>query len=114
MTALAYFADLKASCLAGHSTGVAALAAAAARHANLGATTAEELRLAALAHDLGRVGVSSLVWDRPGPLAETEWEEVRLHPYHTERLLSRVPALGGVAAVAGLHHERLDGSGYHR
>jgi HD-GYP domain-containing protein (c-di-GMP phosphodiesterase class II) len=114
MTALAYFADLKASCLAGHSTGVAALAGAAARKANLDRATAQELRLAALAHDLGRVGVSSLIWDRPGPLDETEWEGVRLHPYHTERLLSRLPALAGVAAVAGLHHERLDGSGYHR
>lgn len=114
MTALAYFADLKASCLAGHSTGVAALAATAARHASLDPATAHELWLAALAHDLGRVGVSSLIWDRPGPLAETEWEEVRLHPYHGERLLSRLPALTGVAKVAGLHHERLDGSGYHR
>jgi HD-GYP domain-containing protein (c-di-GMP phosphodiesterase class II) len=114
MIALSYFADLKASCLAGHSTGVAALAAAAARYANLDPATAEELHLAALAHDLGRVGVSSLTWDRPGPLAETEWEEVRLHAYHAERVLGRLPALAGVAAIAGLHHERLDGSGYHR
>jgi HD-GYP domain-containing protein (c-di-GMP phosphodiesterase class II) len=114
MAALAHFADLKASCLAGHSTGVAALAEAAGRQAGLDPGTSSELRLAALAHDLGRVGVSSLIWDRPGPLRESDWGEVRLHAYHTERLLGRVPALAEVAATAGLHHERMDGSGYHR
>jgi DNA-binding NarL/FixJ family response regulator len=43
-----------------------------------------------------------------------EWERVRLHPYWTERILSRCPALAHLAPVAAAHHERLDGSGYHR
>jgi HD-GYP domain-containing protein (c-di-GMP phosphodiesterase class II) len=51
---------------------------------------------------------------KPGPLSADEWEQVRLHPYATERVLSRSPFLSALAPVAGAHHERLDGSGYHR
>ena len=65
-------------------------------------------------HDLGRSGVPNTIWDKPGPLTFLEWERVRLHPYYTERVLARVPALSRVAAIAIAHHERLDGSGYHR
>jgi HD-GYP domain-containing protein (c-di-GMP phosphodiesterase class II) len=54
------------------------------------------------------------VWQKPGPLSADEWEEVRLHPYLTERVLSRSPFLSALAPVACAHHERLDGSGYHR
>ena len=71
------------------------------------------LRRAALLHDLGRVGVSSGVWDKKGPLTRSEWEQIRLHPYHTERILSCSPTLAPLGWIAGLHHERLDGSGYH-
>jgi HD-GYP domain-containing protein (c-di-GMP phosphodiesterase class II) len=73
-----------------------------------------ELRCAAWLHDLGRVGVSSAVWEKPGSLTSGEWEQVRLHPYHTERLLARIPALAELARTAASDHERLDGSGYHR
>jgi HD-GYP domain-containing protein (c-di-GMP phosphodiesterase class II) len=65
-------------------------------------------------HDLGRTGVPNSIWDKPGPLTETEWEQVRLHPYHSERILSRSSALAPLAPLAGMHHERQDGSGYHR
>ncbi|MDN5930587.1 MAG: LuxR C-terminal-related transcriptional regulator, partial [Pseudonocardia sp.] len=54
------------------------------------------------------------VWLRPGPQTADEWERVRLHPYHSERVLSRSPALAALAAIASGHHERLDGGGYHR
>jgi HD-GYP domain-containing protein (c-di-GMP phosphodiesterase class II) len=54
------------------------------------------------------------VWDKAGPLSESERDQVRLHAYHSERILARVPALDGVARLAGRHHERNDGSGYHR
>jgi HD-GYP domain-containing protein (c-di-GMP phosphodiesterase class II) len=72
------------------------------------------LRRAALLHDLGRAGVSTAVWEKRGPLTSSEWEQVRLHAYHTERILSRSAALAPLAQLAGMHHERLDGSGYHR
>src|SRR5262249_26049706 len=63
---------------------------------------------------LGRVGVPSPIWEKPGPLTSDDWERVRLHPYHGERVLARSPALRRLAATASLHHERCDGSGYHR
>ena len=93
---------------------MAALARARPPHAGLDADEAAALRRAALVHDLGRVGVPNGVWDKPGPLSDAEWERVRLHSYYTERILARAPALAPLGATAGLHHERLDGSGYHR
>jgi HD-GYP domain-containing protein (c-di-GMP phosphodiesterase class II) len=71
-------------------------------------------RRAGLLHDVGRVGVSAGIWGKPGALSDREWEKVRLHPYHTERILARPAALAQLGAIASLHHERLDGSGYHR
>jgi DNA-binding CsgD family transcriptional regulator len=67
-----------------------------------------------LLHDLGRASVPNGIWDKPGPLTDGEWERVRLHAYYTERIVDRVTALKPLAAIAGMHHERLDGSGYHR
>ena len=72
------------------------------------------VRRAALLHDLGRTGVPNSIWDKPGALTESERERVRLHPYYTERALARPAALARLGAIAGAHHERLDGSGYHR
>jgi HD-GYP domain-containing protein (c-di-GMP phosphodiesterase class II) len=72
------------------------------------------LRRAALVHDLGRVAIGARIWQKPGALSADEWEQVRLHPYHTERVLSRSPLLSALGQLAGGHHERLDGSGYHR
>jgi HD-GYP domain-containing protein (c-di-GMP phosphodiesterase class II) len=72
------------------------------------------IRRAGLLQDLGRAGVPNGIWDKPGPLTTTEWEQVRLHPYHSERILLRSPALTPLAPLAGMHHERLDGSGYYR
>ena len=114
LRAMADFADLKSPYFAGHSTGVATLAAEAASRSRLPRDDIAALRRAALVHDLGRVGVPNGVWDKPGALSEGEWEQVRLHPYYTERVLARSPALAHLGTLAALHHERLDGSGYHR
>jgi HD-GYP domain-containing protein (c-di-GMP phosphodiesterase class II)/DNA-binding CsgD family transcriptional regulator len=108
------FVDLKSPFTLGHSRGVAALAAAAAERSGLVGEEASAVRRAALTHDLGRVGVPNAVWDKPGLLSEAEWERVRLHSYFTERILAHSPALAPLAATAGMHHERLDGYGYHR
>jgi HD-GYP domain-containing protein (c-di-GMP phosphodiesterase class II)/DNA-binding CsgD family transcriptional regulator len=112
--AAADFADLKSPWLLGHSRGVAELAEAAAWRAGLDAARVAGLRRAALLHDLGRVVVPAGIWDRPGPLRDSERELVRLHPYHGERALARSPGLAALGVIAGAHHERLDGSGYHR
>ena len=114
LRAFADFADLKSPYTRGHSPGVAALTEEAARHAGLSVQEATGLRRAALVHDLGRTGIPNGIWDKPGPLSRLEWERVRLHPYLSERILSYTDALAPLATLAGAHHERLDGSGYHR
>ncbi|WP_431681315.1 HD domain-containing phosphohydrolase [Kitasatospora sp. KL5] len=111
--AFADMVDLKAPYTLGHSTGVAELAEHAARLLGLAEPEVRDLRHAALLHDLGRVGVPSGIWDKPGPLTRGERERIRLHPYHTERILACSRVLEPLGRVAGLHHERLDGSGYH-
>jgi HD domain-containing protein len=96
----------------GHSSQMAALSERAAGALGFGPEAPTELRRAALLHDLGRVAVSNRIWEKPAALSTTEWEQVRLHPYQSERILSRV--LARLARTAGMHHERQDGSGYHR
>ena len=108
------FADLKLGFLTGHSTRVAELAATAAEALGCSRAEVSAVRAAGFFHDLGRVAVPNGVWDKPGALSGGEWERVRLHPYYTERVLERSPPLAPLAVPAGAHHERLDGSGYHR
>ncbi len=103
--------DLKSAYTPGHSSGVGELAAAAAERLGLDVAS---VRRAALLHDLGRAAVPIGIWEKPGPLTATEWERVRIHAYRTERILARSDALSPLAPLAGMHHERQDGSGYHR
>jgi HD-GYP domain-containing protein (c-di-GMP phosphodiesterase class II) len=114
LSAIADFADLKSMWTAGHSRGVADLAGRAAVLAGLAADEVVTLRRAALLHDIGRVAVPVSVWAKPGPLTRDEQEQVRLHAYHSERVLEACPALRPLARLAGSHGERSDGSGYHR
>jgi len=106
------FADLKSPWTLGHSAGVAELAEAAGWR--LGLADVPAVRRAGLLHDLGRVGVSSAIWDRAGPLSAADRERVRLHPLYTERTLARCAGLAALGRLGAAHHERLDGSGYHR
>jgi len=112
--AIAALTGLKSPWLREHSTGVADLAEAAAWRMGLPADSVTLVRRAALAHDLGRIGVSNAIWEKPGPLGFGEWERVRLHPHYTERAFAQSSALAPIGMLAGSHHERLDGSGYHR
>jgi HD-GYP domain-containing protein (c-di-GMP phosphodiesterase class II) len=105
--------DLKSLVLQGHSAGVAALAAGAGRGLGFDERAVRTVRPAGYLHDLGRAGVSSRIWDKPRALTSAEWDLVRLHAYHSERILARVPELADVALIAGRHHQRCDGSGYH-
>ncbi|MGH3135647.1 MAG: HD domain-containing phosphohydrolase [Gaiellaceae bacterium] len=114
LTAFADFADLKSPWIRGHSRKVASLAEEAGRLSGLDDSECEKLRRAGLVHDLGRVAVENGIWDKPGPLTTSEWERVRLHPYYTERILDRCSALVPLVEPAASHHERVDGSGYHR
>jgi HD-GYP domain-containing protein (c-di-GMP phosphodiesterase class II) len=106
--------DLKTPFTHGHSKEVARLAKGAAERLSFGGRATERLYVAAFLHDVGKVGISDQLWEKPGPLTGPEWEQVRMHAYHTERILATSKALEPVARIAGMHHERLDGSGYHR
>ena len=108
------FGDVKVAFLHGHSSRVAELAATASEGLGCSHADAAAIRAAGFVHDVGRVSVPNGIWDKPGPLSAGERERVRLHPYYTERVLERSRALAPLAPVAGAHHERLDGSGYHR
>ncbi len=114
LAVVADYVDIKSAWTRGHSRQVADLAENAGRALGMTDERCRGLRRAALVHDLGRVGVENGIWDKPERLATWQWEKVRLHPYLTERILSRCPALAGLGDVASSHHERIDGSGYHR
>lgn len=112
--AFADFADLKSPHLSGHSACVARLSAESAVRFGLTSSEASLIRRAGYIHNVGQVGVSSGILCKPAPLTETEWERVRLHPYLTGRIFSNSQILNEWGAIASSHHERLDGSGYHR
>jgi HD-GYP domain-containing protein (c-di-GMP phosphodiesterase class II) len=114
LAAMGDFADLVSNYLVGHSRGVAKLASAAATWCGFDTAEVVTVRRAALVHDIGRVAVPVRIWQKPDELTSDEWERVRLHAYHSERILSRSPLLAALAPVATTHHERVDGSGYHR
>jgi len=114
LAAMGDFADLSSPYLRGHSAGVAKLSTSAAEHLGLGDGHKTLIRRGALVHDMGRVAVPVRIWQQAGPLTPDDWEQVRLHAYHTERVLTHSPFLAAFSHVASFHHERLDGSGYHR
>lgn len=112
--AVADFVDLKTSAGVGHSRETARIAEGIARRMGLLTSEITTIRRAALVHDLGQVALPSRILLHQDQLSEADLEKLRLHPYYTERILSRVPALSEIASIAGKHHERLDGSGYYR
>jgi HD-GYP domain-containing protein (c-di-GMP phosphodiesterase class II) len=112
VAAMGAFSDLVSPYLSGHSAGVAKLTANAAGLCGFDANEVRAVRRAGHLHDVGRVTVHPRVWEKPAKLTADDWEQVRLHPYHTERVLTHSPALAPLAAIACAHHERLDGSGY--
>jgi len=114
LEAFADFTDLRSPYFAGHSRGVADLAAAAGTEMGLPDHEVVVTRRAGLLHDIGGHGIPATIWDKPGPLTTAERERVRLHPYYTERMLARPATLAQLGAIAASHHERPDGSGYHR
>jgi HD-GYP domain-containing protein (c-di-GMP phosphodiesterase class II) len=114
LRAMADFVDLKYPCSPGYSRGVADLVASAARHMHMPPAEITRLYRAGLVHGLGRLGVSNQIWEKKGPLSTAEWERVRMYPYLTGRILSRVGGLESVVSVATKHEERLDGSGFPR
>ena len=110
--AFADVVDAKSPFTYRHSVNVAAWAGAMARTAGADEATVGHVVVAGLLHDVGKLGVSNLILDKPGALDAAEREAIEAHPLHTWAIVSRIPALAEVARTASLHHEKLDGSGY--
>jgi HD-GYP domain-containing protein (c-di-GMP phosphodiesterase class II) len=114
LTVAADFIDLKSPYMAGHSRRCAQLCADAARALGFTAGAITMLRRAALVHDFGTTAVPNSIWDKPGPLTRAEFDRIELHPMLTEQMLRRSPALATLNPLACAHHEKADGSGYHK
>jgi HD-GYP domain-containing protein (c-di-GMP phosphodiesterase class II) len=110
--AFADIVDAKSSFTSGHSRRVTDYSDTVAATLGLSATHRRWLRRAALLHDIGKLGVSTSILDKPGRLDAAEWIEMRRHAALTEDILSRMSAFRDMAPIAGAHHERLDGKGY--
>jgi putative nucleotidyltransferase with HDIG domain len=113
-TAFGQVVDSKSPFTSGHSARVAEFAEKIAAALGLSAPRRRWLRRGALLHDVGKLGVSNAVLDKPGKLDAAEWEAVKRHAAYTEEILSRIGAFRDLAHVAAAHHERLDGCGYPR
>ena len=111
--AFARVIDAKSPYTARHSDGVARFAVLIAERIGFDPGDVRDLRRAGLLHDIGKLGVSSRILDKPGKLDEDEWRQMRRHPELTARILGQVEQLRDLAAMAAAHHERLDGRGYH-
>ncbi len=114
LEAIGDFCDMRCHYFAGHSQGTAELVAAAAPLLNLPPAEATLVRRAALVADLGRFGVPGTIWDKDRALTNTERERMRMHVYYVERIFTRPDPLKRIGLLAATHHERMDGSGYHR
>lgn len=112
--AFARVVDAKSPFTFRHSEGVAALAVGIAEAIGYSPDEVRQLRRSALLHDIGKLGVSNMILDKSAPLTHAEREAMRLHPAHTFEILNRVPVFRSFAEMAASHHERLDGTGYHR
>ena len=110
--AFARIIDAKSPFTYRHSEGVAQAAAMSA-HMGLGPAAVRDQTRAGLLHDIGKLGVSNRILDKPGRLTDGEFAQVKRNPALTHQVLSRVAPFRGIAEVAASHHERLDGRGYH-
>jgi HD-GYP domain-containing protein (c-di-GMP phosphodiesterase class II) len=114
LNVVADFIDLKSPYWGGHSRRCAKLAHEAAAVLGLGEEQETQLRRAALVHDFGTTVVPNSIWDKQGALTRSEFDRVELHPMLTEQMLRRSPALAALNPAASAHHEKCDGSGYHK
>jgi HD-GYP domain-containing protein (c-di-GMP phosphodiesterase class II) len=112
--AFAQVVDSKSPYTSGHSERVTLFTDLIAKQMDLSAEQRRWLKRAALLHDIGKLGVSNSILDKPGKLDPDEWDAMKMHAAHTETILSRIAAFGELASVAAAHHERLDGLGYPR
>ncbi|MFJ6323332.1 MULTISPECIES: HD-GYP domain-containing protein [unclassified Rhizobium] len=106
--------DAKSPYTSGHSDRVALFADLIAEEMAIDFEGRRLLKRAALLHDIGKLGVSNSVLDKPGKLDDQEWQQMRRHSEFSEQILSTIDAFSKAALIGGAHHERLDGKGYPR
>jgi len=112
--AFAQIVDAKSPFTYNHSNGVANAAVAIARKMDLPPARVLFIRHAAYLHDLGKMAVSNAILEKPGKPDEAEWQILRKHPAHTWNILRSVRGFEELADIAASHHEKLNGTGYHR
>lgn len=112
--AFAQVIDSKSPYTSGHSERVTLFSDLIAEELGIEAEARRRLRRAALLHDIGKLGVSNTILDKPGKLDDEEWQAMKRHAELGEQILSKIAAFEGLATIAGAHHERLDGKGYPR
>lgn len=112
--AISHIIDFRSRFTATHSKGVSAASKALAGWAGMGGQEAEWLRVAGDLHDLGKLGVSAEILDKPAKLGPEEVEIIQRHPGDTRRALQETPELGRITEWAANHHERVNGRGYPR
>ena len=110
--ALAATLDARDPYTAGHSERVSALAVLIGRQMRLSEADLDVLRLGALLHDIGKIGLSDAILRKPGPLTSDEYDQLKRHPAQGARILRQVPFLAPHIPIVELHHERPDGRGY--
>jgi len=104
--------DSKSPYTAGHSERVALFTDMIAHEMGIDPETRKWLKRAALLHDVGKLGVSNTILDKPGKLDSDEWQAVQMHAQYTKDILSQISSFKNLANMAGSHHEKLDGTGY--
>ncbi|WP_018898949.1 HD-GYP domain-containing protein [Rhizobium sp. 2MFCol3.1] len=112
--AFARVIDAKSPYTSGHSDRVALFTDLIAEEMGIDEKGRRLLRRAALLHDIGKLGVSNSVLDKPGKLDDEEWGQMKRHAEFSEMILSHIGAFSDLARIGGAHHERLDGKGYPR
>lgn len=113
-TAFADVIDAKSPFTYRHSAGVASTAVSMARTLGLAEQDVKLIRRSALLHDIGKLGISNAILEKPDPLSVQEWSAIHQHPSLSAAILKRVPGFGALSEIVACHHEKLDGSGYFR
>jgi putative nucleotidyltransferase with HDIG domain len=110
------FADLidrKSPYTASHSTGVAEISEQLAKKVGLSLEICNKIKISGLLHDIGKMAIPNAILDKPGKLTPQEYELIQSHSYYTEKILNEIPAMEDIKIWSSMHHEKLDGSGYH-
>jgi putative nucleotidyltransferase with HDIG domain len=111
-SAFADIVDAKSPWTGRHSQQVAAIAERLARRLGFAGDRLRDVRLGALLHDLGKLGVPNTILNKRAPLAPEEWAVIKRHPPLSRQILEQIDLFSAVAEIAACHHERLDGKGY--